>query len=86
MGERKSPEPGGGNAEILLDLAHRMGLAGVKGLVESCGAAVQVHEQCQGAAGAGCSPAERELGTVTGWEMQGPYQQGCGATAPERCC
>lgn len=53
MGEKTAPEPHRRYGEVLLDLAHCMGLAGVRALVESSGAAVQAHEQCQGAAGAG---------------------------------
>lgn len=53
MGEKTAPEPRCCYGEVLLDLAHCMGLAGVRALVESSGAAVRAHEQCQGAAGAG---------------------------------
>lgn len=62
MDERKPPEPGGCNAEILLDLSTLYGISWGQRLVESCGAAVQVYERCQGAAGAGSSSAQRGLG------------------------
>lgn len=53
MDATKTPEPHCCYAEILLDLACCMGLAGVRAVVESCGAAVQAHEQSQRAAGVG---------------------------------
>lgn len=62
MDERKPPEPGGYNAEILLDLSTLYGISWGQRLVESGGAAIQVHEQCQGAAGSGCSSAQSGLG------------------------
>jgi len=52
MGEKTTPEPHCCSGGILLDLARCVGLAGVRALVESRGAAAQAHEQCQGTAGA----------------------------------
>lgn len=53
MDEKKTPEPHRSSGKILLDLAHCMGSAGVRALLEGCGTAVQAHEQYQGAAMAG---------------------------------
>lgn len=68
MHKRKIPEPGGCYIQIASDLACCMGLDGVIAVGESHEAAVQVHEQCQGAAGGGCSP-QKELGRETCWDV-----------------
>lgn len=53
MDGKKTPEPPCCYGKTLLGLARCVGWAGIRAQVESSGAALAAHEQCQGAAGAG---------------------------------